>query len=213
LSDIPEFHSAPDRPDIGGEHRFPFSRAIRGRSAREKRRRLDEDEAFRQRQKFVDPLRIRRHEIRKPLRPIERLHLAEGDEDDAGLGPVAVVGDAAGLGIARLRVIIQGPRLPVDGVALPREIPPAEPQIGPGELQPGLENSMTVEVGDLGAADPGDGFAGTGFELRTAGAVRKGRDGRRDLGEAAAQHRKFAVLGMDAAERREKGEGDSEPQE
>ncbi len=60
---------------------------------------------------------------------------------------------------------------------------------------------MAVEVGDLGAADPGDGFAGTGVELRTPGTLRKGRDGRRDLGEAAAQQREFAVLGTDAGYR------------
>ncbi len=159
---IPLRREAFDRPDIGGEHGVPFFRVIRRRSGIEKRRRLDEDEAFRQRQKIINPLRICRHEIREPFRPLERFHFAEGDEDDAGLGPLAVVGDAAGLGIARLRVIIQGPRLPVDGVALPREIPPAEPQIGPGEMQPGLDKSMSVEVGDLGASDPGDGLAGTG---------------------------------------------------
>ena len=163
----------------------------------EKGRRPDQDDAPGQRKKIVDQFRISGDKIREPLRSLEGLHFAESDEDDPGLGSFAVIGDAPGLRIAGLRVEVHRPGLQIDGVALPRETPPAQPKVRVGEMKSGLEIAVPVEIDDLGSAHPGDRFAGAGSEAYPILLQGKRRHEFVHLGEAAADHGEILVCRID----------------
>ncbi len=95
-----------------------------------------------------------------------------------------MIGNAAGLGVARFGVEIPWPGLIMDGVTLPGEIAPAQAKVRPGEMKSGFKKTMSVQIGDFGAAEPGNRPARPRFEA-TFG---KRRDRFFPFGKAATDH-------------------------